>query len=239
MFRIVTHAIRLTFILLLVCGLFGCATFPTAHRYYSGPPLPNDKIALIFTISTYSTTTLATHGCQMNNIRGESEKEAKKLGIGPSKMIEVLPGQYLANILLLYDVVGDEKYDSIEELKLKKYKKYDSIEELKLNVQAGNIYVIYPEIEGKGPKTTFKEFMWGKALGSKWRPKVVNINDYSDEECSDSRYELRCPGKDIIRKMAARYLESERSTISYHPSNVFVVNVDGVSRQLDSGDVWE
>jgi hypothetical protein len=135
MSRIVTHAIRLTVVLLLVCGLFGCATFPTAHRYYSGPPLPNDKIALIFTISTYSTT-LGTHGCQMNNIRGESEKEAKKLGFGPSEMIEVLPGQYLANILLLYDVVGDEKNVSIEELKL--------------NIQAGNIYVIYPEIEGKG-----------------------------------------------------------------------------------------
>jgi hypothetical protein len=224
MLRKETHVLCLIAFLLFVCGLLGCATIPTAHRYYSGPPLPNNETALIFTISTLSSE-MHSGGCEMKNIRGEGEKEAKKLGYGPSEMIEVLPGQYLANFQLAYQKEG--------------HKEYVSIEELKLNIQAGNIYVIYPEIEGKGPKTTLKEFMWGKALGSKWRPKVVNINDYSDEECSDSRYRLMCPGKDILQGRAAKYFESERRTISYHPSKVIELTVDGVSKQLEVGDRWK
>lgn len=228
MFRNLTHALCCMVLLSFACGLSGCATNTTAHRYYSGPPLPNNETALIFTIATYSNEH-GGGGCQMDSIRGESEKAAKKLGYGPSVMIEVLPGQYIANFKLLYLRAG--------------HRKYDEVAEIKLNVQAGNIYVIYPEIEGKDAKTktTFSEFIWGKSteLGRNWRPVIVNINDYNDEDCSDSRYRLRCPDKDILRKKATKYLESERSTISYHPSNVIVVFSDGSNHQLDVGDVWE
>jgi hypothetical protein len=75
-------------LLLSLCSLLGCATpDEKGHRFYSGPPLPDIQVALVYAIS-----------CDINDIREKDEKDVKRLGYRPSRELELLPGQYVAGV---------------------------------------------------------------------------------------------------------------------------------------------
>jgi len=181
---------------LLTVGICGCATTtPVGHRFYFGPPRPNNEVALVYAVA----------GCSINDIRNESEKDLKKIAHDPPRELELLPGQYIA-------YVNFEQHHGIE------ITMEGGISQLRLSLQGGNIYIIYPEIEGR--KEESKKFF--KKAGETWRPIIVNISDYKREACRDSRYGLSCPSKDRILELATKYLQSERRIMTYHPPEVFL-----------------
>jgi hypothetical protein len=175
----ISNALCLTFLFLFICSLLGCATYQ-GGRFYSGLPLPKNEVALVY----------AVLGCNIHGILDEREKEEKFLfcnSYGPSKMLELLPGKY--NTGMMYET----------------YNSKGSGLRLDLNLQASNIYIIYPEIWHKG--------------GMVWRPIIVNINDYTVEECNKYNGRGSCPDKDKIREWATEYLQGERRILSYVPFN--------------------
>jgi formylglycine-generating enzyme required for sulfatase activity len=105
-------------------------------------------------------------------------------------LYELLPGQYFANFRYVYtEVTGSLLISNLG----------GSLQR-KLNVQAGNIYIIYAEITG-GPHS------------QKWRPIIVNINDYNKKECAKYNRHHDCPDKAEIQKMSMKYLQGERPVL--------------------------
>mgnify|MGYP003589540288 CR=1 FL=1 len=202
-------------ILLVTCHLLGCATadFSRGHRFYSGPPLPNKEIALVF----------AGINCTISDIRVETEQGEKMLGDGPSDMLDLLPGLYIAGIR--YSRTSEGFYNPAAT----NYPRPGSMTigdrvQLGLDVRAGNIYIIYPEITGtKGRET--------------WRPVIVNINDYRKEECQKfNRWD--CVDKDRILELAAKYLKSERRIMTYHQLEKPYVMESRGTRRVINGFWW-
>jgi hypothetical protein len=184
MIRDVKQKMFLAGSLLSMCWLLGCATttFNQGHRFYSGTPLPNNEIALVFLVT----------GCSIYDIRNETEKEEKILGargfLGPWDVLDLLPGRYTAGII--YTRISDRTATAGRRL------------QVELNFQAGNIYVIYPELTRAKEEQT-------------WHPIFVNINDYSKEECQKHSGLLECYEKDKISELASKYLQSERRIMSF------------------------
>lgn len=182
----------LTVSVLLVVCMLGCAT--NAYRFYSGLPLPGNEIALAWGVS----------GCRITYLHDEREKEEKLLfSYGhDNTLFDLLPGQYISGITYRSpsgSFIGGRV-------------------QLKLNVQAGNIYIIYPEITGP----------WGNQT---WRPIFVNINYYNKEDCEKYNGRGSCPDKDEISKWTTEYLQSERRTMSYYPlEKPRVEDFEGVRR---------
>jgi hypothetical protein len=208
MTRKVINTLCLTAVSLFLCCMLGCVTM--GHRFYSGPPLPNSEVALVYAISD----------CRIQFIREEREKEEKHLGIKPQYMLELLPGQY--NAILQFGRIR-EKWQLIlaRQLRTQTFHRVGQRIQRELNVQAGNIYIIYPE---------FTETLW--------RPIIVNINDYNVEECNKyNAKESNCPDKDQIREWATKYLQSERLMMSYHPSEQQIsLGLEGVQHYING--VW-
>lgn len=168
------------FAIISISLLTSCAT--REYRFYSGPPLPKNDVALFYRVG----------GCSIWYLRDERGEEQKFISY-LTELYELLPGQYIADIRYRDFDVGNQVIWTTTG---------DDVR-LKLNVQAGNIYIIYPE------------FIMGiPSIVKTWRPIIVNINDYNKEECVKySRTMVRpiyCPNKDQIRKRATKYLQSER-----------------------------
>jgi len=216
MIRNVKQNLSLTALLFFMCCLFGCATtdFGWGNRFYSGRPLPNSEIALVF----------AVNDCSIYDIRDETEKEEKVfgfklLGWGPWDMLDLLPGQYIAGVIYMRSSHG-YTYGKGPDTGLTMGGRV----QVELNVQAGNIYVIYPEMTRANEKST-------------WHPILVDINGYNKEECQ-RKYGgglNSCYEKDKILELATKYLQSERRIMSYHPFKK--PTYDGFTRR-DSSGVW-
>ena len=194
--RNVIHALCLTVLFLFVCCMLGCGGIYKEQRFYSGPPLPKNEIALVTTVS----------GCVIYGLRDEREKKVKgvphSLYSDVNYMIDLLPGHYMASIS--YERKG---YGTLST---------GGMVQLELNIQAGNIYVIYPAIKGPfGPKAS--SYLYEK-YGYKWYPILANINDYNKEECD--KYNGRCPDKEEIKEWATKYLQGERPYIQ-SSTNIF------------------
>ena len=195
--RNVINTFCLAVLLLFVCCILGCARY-MGGRFYSGPPLPKNEISLI---------QADTH-CYIYDIRNDKENDKKRFNlVDPLFRLELLPGQYIAGIV---------------------YRKISNTittagpVEIKLNLQAGNIYIIYSEITGPSGNQT-------------WRPIFVNINDYNKEECEKYNGRWSCPDKDVISKWATKYLQGERRILNYHPSKF----VDLKGKPYNVGDYWD
>ena len=219
MIQNIKHNLSLASLLFFMCCLLGCATadFGWGNRFYSGKPLPNSEIVLVF----------AVNDCSIYDIRDETEKEEKifgfkLLGLGPWDMLDLLPGRYIAGVIYSRSTHGYT------------YSKGPSTGytmgarvQVKLDVQAGNIYVIYPEMTRANERST-------------WHPIFVSINDYSKEECQRKYGPLdSCYEKDKILELATKYLQSERRIMSYHPFKEPIANIwetDGVRRIVNG--VW-
>ncbi len=207
MIRKVKHTLRLTVLLLFICSMLGCTT--TAHRFYSGLPLPGNEIALVYAVT----------GCDINDLRDKSEIGVKKFGgYNPLHMLEFIPGEYIVGVSYSWYSPGGT-YGNYQ---ISSSTTTGGRVQLNLNAQGGNIYVIYPEIyETKSTASNGKY-----SLEKTWRPILVNINDYSKEECAKYNGCWGCPGrlschdKDEIRKWATKYLQGERPVMIYHPPRV-------------------
>ena len=224
MIQNVKHNLCLMALLFFMCCLLGCATadYGWGNRFYSGKPLPNSEIALVF----------AVNDCSIYDIRVETEKEEKifgfkSLGWGPWDMLDLLPGRYIAGFI--YHRSNGDMGGRVQ---------------IQLNVQAGNIYVIYPEITRESEltkdtnnyalliyKTDVTQKVW------KWRPLFINMNDYTKEECQrkygrglDSCYE-----KDKILELATKYQQSERRIMSFRPFKKPIMNI---WTRRDYNGVW-
>ena len=210
MIRNVEQNMFLSISLLFMCCLLGCATADIGwgNRFYSGTPLPKNEIALVF----------AVNNCSIYDIRDETEKEEKifgekLLGWGPWDMLDLLPGRYSAGVIYSRSTAGTYTMTYATGGRV----------QAELNVQAGNIYVIYPEI------TRAKE-------GTTWRPIFVNIYDYSKEDCQREYGPLdSCYEKDKIWELATKYLQSERRIMSYHPFEKPIMNI---WTRRDYSGVW-
>lgn len=173
-------------LLFFLCCLFGCATGSGTHRFYSGPPLPKKEIALVYAVA----------GCHMRDVRNTQEEETKYLdylkGDAASRMLELLPGQYMIGITYSRSstAVGYET---------RRTQTLGDKVRLKISAGAGNVYIIYPLLSEK-----------------KWQPVIVNINDYSKEECEKNN-RSGCPDKEGISKRSNSYLQSERPIMTFHP----------------------
>jgi len=230
MIQNVKHNLCLMALLFFMCCLLGCATadFGWGNRFYSGRPLPNSEIALVF----------AVNDCSIYDIRVETEKEEKifgekLVGWGPWDMLDLLPGRYIAGVIYSRSTAGPTTYELGGRV------------QLQLNVQAGNIYVIYPEITKESEFTkdmnSYARLIYTisnirKDVG-KWRPLFINMNDYTKEECQrkygrglDSCYE-----KDKILELATKYQQSERRIMSFRPFKKPIMNI---WTRRDYNGVW-
>ncbi len=124
-------------VLILFIGcFFGCATGTGAHRFYSGPPLPKDEIAFVY----------AFNGCKIRDVRNKIEEETRHLDFlhdAASGMLDLTPGEYILGITFSHSSSSMENRTHVLGDKVR----------LKLNVDPGNIYIIYPEISTKNKKT--------------------------------------------------------------------------------------
>lgn len=232
--------LSLTALLFFVCCLVGCATadFGWGNRFYQGKPLPSSEVALVF----------ATNDCSIYDIRNETEKEEKIFGFklvgwGPWDMLDLLPGRYFVGVMYLRSNHGytyGKGFTTGQTM--------GGRGQVQLNVQAGNIYVIYPEIMNETESNKDKD-SYGRPISPahntkeavrKWRPIVVNFNDYSKEECQKKFGALdSCYEKDKIMELAAKYLRSERLIMTFRPFKEPIEKmweVDGV-RGMYNG-VW-
>jgi hypothetical protein len=186
MFRKVTHVLHTAILLFFVCGLLGCASFMADRdrRYYSGPLLPSNEVALVYT-HPY---------CQMWGIRSEHENKDKKIAPFGPRLSEFLPGKYVATFHY-YDGNKSGGYIS-----------------LNLNLSAGNIYIVYPQFAGNAfPGYLILE---GGATGETWRPIFVNITDYDQEKCMKEETNRSCLNKKPVIEWASKYFQGERRTLT-------------------------
>ena len=215
MIRQIKKRISLSISSFFMCSLLGCATadFGWGNRFYSGNPLPNNEIALIF----------AVNACSIHDIREETEKEEKVFGFkmvgwGPWDMLDLLPGRYIAGVIYSTTSHG-YAYGKGHTTGIT----MGARTLVSLDARPGNIYVVYPEIIKTSDRID-------------WRPILANINDYSKEEC---QRKFRSPGscheKDIIMELAGKYLQSERRMMSYHPFEKPVMNI---WTRRDYNGVW-
>jgi hypothetical protein len=182
--------------------MLGCAIpDDKGHRFYSGPPLPNNEVALVYAVD-----------CNIQDIRAEKEKDVKKLGYGPSRELELLPGQYVTGINYSNIYFGTYYTKTTDGGRV----------QLNLNLQAGDIWMIYPEIIGQSGNQT-------------WRPILVNIKDYNEEECRKNIQGRICPDKDRIKEKATKYLQGERRIMSYNPPFLYDY---GNTKGIKLGDDW-
>jgi len=154
-----------------------------AHRFYSGPPLPKNEVAFVY----------AVKGCQIRDVRDETEDETKYLDVlkaAASDLLDLLPGRY---------VIGIVYKSSKSTLDNRTLTLGDKVR-LSLNAEKENTYIIYPAIDG-----------------AKWQPVIVNINDYDMTECKKSNKYEDCPSKEAIGKKITAYLKGERPILRFHP----------------------
>ncbi len=119
MIRLVLRNLCLAVLFLSICSMLGCATPERGRRYYSGPPLPSNEVALVYDVGIY-----------IWGIRNEREKEEKQIFAFRAAPRELLPGQYIMKVRY-FSISGNKRSDDVF---------------LKLDALAGNIYIIYPEI---------------------------------------------------------------------------------------------
>jgi hypothetical protein len=195
MTRKVINTLCLAVVSLILCSALGCVSM--GHRLYSGPALTSTEVALIFAVSD----------CRIQTIRDMREKEEKALGEKPQYMLELLPGEY--NAVIQFGRVSFGYRNNIITAGRRVQRT--------ITVQAGNIYVIYPEIKGEKQQT--------------WRPIIVNGNNYSKEECEKSSGGF-CPDKDKLRESALRYLQGDRHIMSFHSveNTPILYDVEGENR---------
>jgi hypothetical protein len=181
--RNLIHALCLAVLFLFICSLLGCASFQ-GSRFYSGPPLQKNEIALVWGINT----------CRIDFLNDGKANEDKLLhwhmnssAIYSPRILELLPGHYNAGIT---------------------YQRQPRVQS-RVNIQAGNIYIIYPEI------TSSSQFRI-----MTWQPIIVNVNDYNKEDCERAmngfKAPLDCPDRDKIREWTMEYLQNKRPSMSYH-----------------------
>jgi hypothetical protein len=99
------------------------------------------------------------------------------IGWGPWDMLDLIPGRYFVGFIYNKSTAGTT------------YEQGARVQ-LEINPEAGNIYVVYPEIirendcyqkrgnEGQQANTS----RIPKEATNKWRPILLNINDYSKED---------------------------------------------------------
>jgi hypothetical protein len=180
------QTLSIAILLFFLCCLSGCATGSGAHRFYSGPPLPKNEIALVY----------AVVDCHIHDVRNMREEETKYLdylkGDAASRMLELLPGQYMIGITYSRSstAVGYET---------RRTQTLGDKVRLKISAGAGNVYIIYPSFNG-----------------GKWQPIIANINDYSEEEC-EKHNKSGCPNKEGISKRSNKYFLGERPIMIFHP----------------------
>jgi hypothetical protein len=130
----------------------------------------------------------------MRDVRDETEAETKYIdflkGDDASRMLDLLPGQYIIGITYSHSSGGS----------FTRALTLGDKSRLKISTEAGNIYIIYPLLGEK-----------------KWQPVIVNINDYIKEECKKHIKYVECPDKEEIRKRAQTYLQGERPIMTFHP----------------------
>jgi hypothetical protein len=157
-------------VVIFVCSLLGCTKWP-GNRIYPGQPRPFNEVALVYCDLGTSITSIFEKG---NN---------KNLISGFHLQLELLPGEYTAFI----------EFQTNLGKHLMKGRTYS----LKLNLQGGNIYLIYPKI----PNFTT------------WEPIFVNINQYKKEDCMENYLaygKLECKDVETIQEWAGLYLRGER-----------------------------
>ena len=121
------------FVVLLfsITYLSGCAVTRGANRFYTGPPLPKNDIALVY----------AAAGCKMRDVKSEAEQERRYLDFmneAPSLMLDLLPGDYLIGVTFSHSSSSMNQRSQTLGNKIR----------VKLHAQPGNIYIIYPLFEG-------------------------------------------------------------------------------------------
>ena len=121
-------------LLFFMCCLTGCATGSGAHRFYSGPPLPKNEIALVY---------VASSDCHIRDIRNETEKETRYLDLlrATSSMLDLLPGQYIIGITYSHT-------STVSGYETRRTQTLGDKVRVKLNAEAGNVYIIYPSFDG-------------------------------------------------------------------------------------------
>ena len=184
-------------LLFFICCLSGCATGSGAHRFYSGPPLPRNEIALVYAVTD----------CHIRDIRNETEKETRHLDFlkeAASSMLDLLPGQY---------IVGITFSRTSSALETRTQTLGDKVR-IRLNAQPGNIYIIYPEIDASNSLPHSQDKQKSQQT---WRPIIVNIADYDIKECAKHNKYGGCPSKEVISKRTNVYLQGERPIMSFHP----------------------
>lgn len=183
---------RINWLLILscVCCLAGCGALRSGTRFYEGTAFPGNKVGIL----------LAVSHCSFSEILDKREMDAKFLLSQPSTL-ELLPGQYLVSTV--YIRIGT--YTNTAGRSVQR----------ELDVQPGNIYVVYPEfITNTG----------------NWRPIIMNIEDYSKEMCKRAEggdWGTLCPEKSELQQRAAKYLQGERRIMHFHPSDKPVGNIKG------------
>jgi len=181
MIQTIKRSLFFAALLLVVCCQSGYAS--GAHRFYSGSPLPKNEIALVY----------AVKGCHIRDVRDEREKETKYLDVlrdAASGLLDLLPGQYIVGITYKSSKSTFENTTSALGDKVR----------LEFNAEAGNIYVVYPAIDGV-----------------KWKPVIVNIKGYDMTQCNRSNKYEDCPSIEVIDKKITAYLQSDRPILRFHP----------------------
>ncbi len=182
---------------LFMSSLFGCVNGPGAHRFYSGPPLPEDEIAIVYAIA----------GCRIRDVRNVIEKETKYLDFmkdAASGMLDLIPGEYVIGITFRHssDTMGKRTQSLGDKVRIK------------LDAHSGNVFIIYPEIGAPDSKAYPRE---DQKRPETWRPVIVNITNYNFKECEIHNPYEDCPNKDRITKKINEYLENDRPIMSFHP----------------------
>jgi len=181
MLQNIIRNLSFAFLLLFMCCQSGYSA--EAHRFYSGPPLPGNEVALVYAVNC----------CKIRDVRGEAENETKYLDVLRSAafdLLDLLPGRY---------VIGMTYKSSRSTLQERTLTLGDKAR-LSLNAEKGNVYIIYPAIDG-----------------TKWQPVIVNINNYDIAACNKSNKYEDCPSKEAIEKRITRYLNGERPVLKFHP----------------------
>jgi hypothetical protein len=197
------HPHPLATILLFLCCMPGCTS--TLMHLYSGPTLPTNQVAVVYAIND-------THILGVFDAQNKDDKAI----LLPDNMLELLPGQYRLVVWYQHTSANTTSYGITTGIE----------SHLDLGVQAGNIYVLYPEFIADD-------------IARRWRPIVVNISEYDQETC-DTRMGLghNCPSKDSLIGRTTESLRGERRAMIYHPwKTASVDNVEGVRHVY--GGIWE
>lgn len=200
---------KICYVVLFATILTSYGCVTIGYRFYQGEPLTRNDVALMYPLGD----------CLIQSIHDAREKEERILasGISNDKMMELLPGNY--TFVFEFRRVASNAFSSNTLSK-------GALVRQKLTLQGGNVYLVYPE-------------MVEQSSGRMWRPIVVKLADYDRMKCVQaSGGSPQCPSNERINKLAMKYLQGDRSTMTFHPySSPFVYQVEG-EQHLYKGHWW-